>query len=192
MPPATPTKAPKKIVQGTEVAWLIDLQADGWTPTLYKVIVGFVKDDGSDNIATGVTATDNGDGRFLVTLLTAVTAGMAVGTWKFQTRVELTADATGRTIVNEGRIDVRPDMIASATDNRTHAKKTLDAIEATLVGKASTDQLGYSINGRSLSRMSPTELREWRAAYRAEVAEETAAEEAEQGRKTGSKILARM
>jgi hypothetical protein len=51
-------------------------------------------------------------------------------------------------------------------------RKVLDAIQATIEGRASQDQMSYSIAGRSLSRMSIDDLLTFRNRYRAEYNEE--------------------
>ena len=80
----------------------------------------------------------------------------------------------------------------SGYDNRSHVKKVLDALEATLENKASQDQLSYSIAGRSLSRLSPTELIQWRDRYREEYNREVQAERIAQGLGNSNKIRVRM
>ena len=70
---------------------------------------------------------------------------------------------------------------ASNADRRSHVKKVLDALEALLEGKASQDQLSYSIRGRSLSRMTPSELLEWRDKYKSEWAKEQRADRIKAG-----------
>ncbi|MGC0371845.1 MAG: hypothetical protein DGJ47_000546 [Rickettsiaceae bacterium] len=68
-----------------------------------------------------------------------------------------------------GEVIIKPNFVQiESYDGRSHARKVLDALESTLEGKATRDQLSYSIAGRSLSRMSPVELLEWRDKYKAE------------------------
>jgi len=72
-------------------------------------------------------------------------------------------------LVASGQIEVKANLATlEHYDGRSHVKKVLDAIEYTILGKASRDQLSYSIAGRSLSRMNPSELLEWRDKYKAE------------------------
>ena len=64
-----------------------------------------------------------------------------------------------------------PTAVVAGTDNRPHCKKMLDAIEATLEGRASNDQLKYTYNGISIERTDILDLivarkryaREWSA-----------------------------
>lgn len=55
-------------------------------------------------------------------------------------------------------------------DRRTHAEIMLSKIESLLEGRAASDIESYSIKSRSITKMSPKELREWRDYYAAEVA----------------------
>lgn len=62
--------------------------------------------------------------------------------------------------------------VGAARDGRSFWRKIRDALEATLLGKASRDQASLSIAGRSIGRMSPAELNEWLDKARLEVARE--------------------
>ena len=71
---------------------------------------------------------------------------------------------------------VKADLAAISTsqDLRSHARKTLDAIEATIEGRASLDQERYRINNRELYRTPLETLKKLRDQYRAEVSREEA------------------
>lgn len=72
-------------------------------------------------------------------------------------------------LVETGYIEIKPNLAnLDNYDGRSHVKKTLDALESVLEGKATRDQLSYSIAGRSISRMNPSEILQWRDKYRAE------------------------
>lgn len=77
---------------------------------------------------------------------------------------------------------------AEAHDGRSFWRKIRDALQATLLGKASRDQLSLSISGRSISRMSPSELNEWLDRAQAEVAKEERAAAIADG-KTSSGVV---
>ena len=113
-----------------------------------------------------ITADPSGDDH-LVTIAAATSADYAVGRHSYQARIEKDTEVY---TVGTGIIEVLANLSADASgaDYRSHAKKTLDALEATILGKASSDQLSYSIAGRSLSKFSPEELISWRNTYRAE------------------------
>lgn len=83
--------------------------------------------------------------------------------------------------VESGLIVVAPD--AAAQDTRSHAVKTLEAIESLIEGRATKDVNSYTIAGRSLTRMSADELVKWRSYYRNEVAMERRAGRPNGGRR---------
>ena len=67
----------------------------------------------------------------------------------------------------------------------------IDKIESVLQGKADADVASYSINGRSLTKMSFEDLNSARDYYRKEYAKELQKERARQGDNTGATILVR-
>lgn len=95
-------------------------------------------------------------------------------------------------IIAEGQILAKPNLaLLEEYDGRSHAQKILEALEDTLLGKASRDQMGYSIAGRSISRLAPAELLKWRDLYKAEYARELKQERLKQGLGVNSNIKVR-
>ena len=79
--------------------------------------------------------------------------------------------------VASGTIDILPNLATATTfDFRSHARTMLDAIEAAFEGKASSTQLSYSINGRTVEHLTPEQLITWRSFYKMEVTKEAQAE----------------
>jgi hypothetical protein len=74
---------------------------------------------------------------------------------------------TTRILLKNGELCVSANLLneGAGFDGRTDAEKGLDAVEACLVGKASKDQLSYSIKGRTLTRYSVDELLKLRAHF---------------------------
>ena len=156
-----PEKEPFSFIAGDTVKWTKTLDdylaSDSWVLTYYLVMDGDQKT---------IVATTSGDDH-LITITAADSANYTPGIYHYQARVTKGSEAY---TVAEGAIEVKPNFEAqtSGYDNRSHVKKTVDALEAVILGKASKDQLSYSIAGRSISRLSPGELIEWRDTYRAE------------------------
>lgn len=126
------------------------------------------------------TASDDGiDHAFSIDA--ATTAGKEPGRYKWSIRV---SDGTSVYTVETGWAEVIADPAAAGThDPRSDARKLLDALNATLLGRATSDQLAMSINGRSLSRTPLPELRQWRDQLKQEVkTEEQGGEKAGRGR----------
>ncbi|MFY9589547.1 hypothetical protein [Rickettsia endosymbiont of Halotydeus destructor] len=85
-------------------------------------------------------------------------------------------------IIENGELTIKPNLaLLDSYDGRSHVKQVLDALQATILGKASRDQLSYSISGRSLSRLSPAELLKWRDVYKSEYARNLQEEQLNKG-----------
>ena len=67
------------------------------------------------------------------------------------------------------------DQLVELSERLHHAQLMLDKIESLLLGKADDDVASYTIKSRSINKMSPEELRQWREYYRREVANVSAA-----------------
>lgn len=74
-----------------------------------------------------------------------------------------------RHTVGTGEVTVLPDFTKGPRDQRHHVEKVLAAIEATLEGKASSDQENVQIGNRAIKRFSPEQLLMWRDRYKAEL-----------------------
>lgn len=74
---------------------------------------------------------------------------------------------TTKILLDCGELEVIPNLLneEAGYDGRTDAEKGLDAVNACLLGKASKDQLSYTIKGRSLTRYSVDELKKLRAHF---------------------------
>lgn len=161
-----------------------DIKAsDGWT--LKFSAVGKL---GQFSI-TAAADDDNADD-FKFTAAAATTVGYVVGDYLWQ--ITATKTATRYTLA-DGWVSVLDDIAArsAAYDNRTHAKKVLDAIEAVLENRATLDQMAYQIAGRSLSRTPLPDLIKLRALYKDEYEGEQAAAKIAAGLGSGRKIMTR-
>lgn len=116
-----------------------------------------------------IDITSTADATALLFAATAViTTTWTAGEYSYQ--LSLT-DGSEVTTVEVGRTEIFKDLslITTAQDARTHAKKVLEAIEAVLENRASTDQMSYQINNRQLSRMPIKDLLLMRDRYALEV-----------------------
>lgn len=82
--------------------------------------------------------------------------------------------------------------IFSPASNASHVKKVLDAIEATIEGSASSDQLRVKINNRELEKMSLLDLYRFRQMYKAEYAQELRANGLATGLQSGNQVRVRL
>lgn len=164
----TPTTEPTEIRAGDLWEWrredlTSDYPASSWTLT-YRF----------KNAAGGfeVVATADGD-HFAASVAAATSAAIASGVYAWQARVVSGLESY---TIDTGETEVLPNLFAgtasAASDQRTHARRTLEAIEAVIEGRATTDQQQYSIAGRSLTRIPIAELLAFRDRYRMAVARE--------------------
>lgn len=96
---------------------------------------------------------------------TATTAGWVAGDYQW---AAFAVSGSERFTVGTGRIAIRPNVLTTAADERSHVEKVLTALEALLEGRAGRDHMEVTINGRSITRMPIEDLIKWRDKYRAE------------------------
>jgi len=175
MTASIPSKEPAVFTAGDTIKWTKSLSdylpADSWVLTYALVMSGKL---------INLTAADNGDGSHLVTITAATSAGYTAGIYHWQAYVTKSGE---RYKVGHGRLEVKPDFAAQTNgyDNTSHVKKVLDALEATILGKSSKDQMSYTINGTTVARMTPEELIKWQNHYRIMYKQELQAESLDNG-----------
>ena len=109
--------------------------------------------------STTYTATDN--------VFTIDTTGFAIGDYYLQYMLDDAVVATDRITLHQNLLTASEDY-----DPRSEAEKILDAIEAMLAGRATTQQRQISIDGQSIQYSSFSELIEWKNYFVRKVAEE--------------------
>lgn len=80
---------------------------------------------------------------------------------------------------------------AAITDTRSQARRTLEAIEATLEGRSTSATAEYEIAGRKMKFIPVTDLLVLRDRYRVDVAREDAATRAAAGLSNPGRIYVR-
>lgn len=183
-----PEGEPDEIVVGDFIQWKrSDLVGDYPLATHSAEYVARITGGGSSEIKIAATETD---GTYLFTADSATTGGFTAGFYHYQ--LEITKTATGdRVVVDRGTFTAVVDLDVNNADPRTHAEIMITKIESVLQGKADSDVSSYSINGRSLTKMSFTELVEARDYYRREFAKEKAKDRAKHNKPTGQTIKVR-
>jgi len=142
---------------------------------------------------TASADTDNADD-FKFTAAAAVTAAYVAGDYQWQlTATRTIAEISTRYTIAEGWVTLLDNIAGRSAlyDNRSHAKKVLDAIEAVIEGRASQDQMSYQIAGRQLSRTPITDLMKLRSLYKDEYDGEVATARIQAGLASKRKILTR-
>lgn len=161
-----------------------DIKAsDGWA--LKYVAVGRL-----GAITINATADDENADDFKFSATATATGAYVAGDYQWQI---VATKTTTRYTIATGIVTVT-DNIAGRTaayDNRSHAKKVLDAIEAVIEGRASASDQSYTIAGRSITRIPLQELMRLRAQYKAEYDAEVATENIKMGLASKNKIYTR-
>lgn len=149
------TRPPREIAARETSSWTLDLPnnrpADGWAVSYF--FRGPVEVD-------------------LVGVVDGVEFDFAIATGTFDTpgRYDWTAVATkigSRVRLATGRIEILADaeQTTGVGDVTTHSERMLAALEAALEGTASKAHRSYTIDGRSIERMTLEELRTNRDLY---------------------------
>lgn len=135
--------------------------SDGWT--LSAAIRG--------SMVIDIVATDV-DGKHRFAVGADDTAEWTPGRYSYSIRAAKVSEGVFE--VETGAIEILPnlDTATAGYDGRTHAERTLEAIEAVIEQRASLDQERYRINNRELYRTPIADLLKLRDTYRAEVQQE--------------------
>jgi len=177
-----PTREPTTLRAGDTWTWtrtLADYPADTWTLS-YTLF----------NAAAAITLTATADGTdHLINIAPATTAAYAAGRYDWVARV---TDGTDVYTIAKGAIQVQA-ALGSALDERSHARKMLDAIEATLEGRATQEQLDIvQVRvGDLTTQHGQGELIKLRNTYRHEVAMEDQAARLARGERSGRMVQVR-
>lgn len=169
-------REPESFTAGDTLSWLRSLAdypaSAGWT-LAYRLINAAGKID----IGSAASGDDH-----LVSVDAATTAGYAAGTYTWQAFV---TKATERHTVGNGTIVIAPNLAAMSAgyDNRTPARKALDALNAGLQTFGSNAHVqSYSIEGREMRYRTFAEFMAARDRLSLEVSREEAADLAAAGR----------
>ena len=165
-----PETEPLEFYSGETVKWkrtdLSDYQAPTWT--LYYTL---------QKTGTRIQFNSSQDGStasHLISLTPATTAGYTAGLYHWVVEAR---DGTDVYVVDEGYLEIKTDFAeqSSGYDDRSVAKKMVDAYESLFsnqITNSTLEQLSYSIAGRSISKMSASEIRteylRWKRLYQQE------------------------
>jgi len=182
-----PTSVPTEFYVGDFVQFKITTLGSDYPNTDYTArLVSRIATGASSEFTVTATASDSD---YLFTILSATTAGFTPDHYHWQIEIERNSD-NERIIVDRGHWDISTDYDENV-DPRSFNEIMLQKLESLLNNKADSDVSSYSIAGRSLNKLSPAELLEWRDYFKREVASEKRAEAIKHGRRSKSTILAR-
>lgn len=143
-----------------------------------------------DDTDTNITIVKSGY-KFTITVPASVTANYVAGDYKYAIYVYT---STLRYQVETGTVTITPNLFAQTAtyDSRSHVKIVLDAIEAVIEGRATVDQMSYTIAGRSLSKTPIKDLLHLRDRYKAEYKREQDAEKIAMGEPIGGQVRVKL
>ena len=177
---------PSKIFAGDKLEFT---ESDGDYKASNGWAMKYVLINASNKITDLVSVASGDDHLFSITSL--ISAAWVKGTYQWERYAEKSGTIEK---LNRGTVVIEPDIIALATyDFRTHARKTLEALEAAIEGRADKAQLSIQMSVRGSSRglqyLSHDELIRARNYYKILVQQEEQQELIEQGKAPGNKIL---
>ena len=179
---------PETIVIGDYLLWKrTDLVDDYPLATHSLEYVARITGGGSTEIKV---AAQELNGTYVFEVDSVTSATFVAGFYHWQLEVTETA-SSNRVVIERGTFTAVEDLDVNGADPRTHAEIMIGKIESILQGKADADVSSYSINGRSLTKMSFQDLIDARDFYRKEYAKERQKERALAGENTGATILVR-
>lgn len=183
-----PTTEPHEFIIGDFVQWKReDIVGDYPVATHSATFVARLASGGNDEWQVAATEAST---YYLFTIDSATSSAFNQGHYHWQ--LEITQTSSGnRIVVDRGTLDIHYDLDVNNVDPRSHAQIMVDKIESILEGKADADVASYSINGRSLTKMSFDDLIRARDFYRKEYKKELQVELAKNGEKTGATIQVR-
>ena len=184
-----PEREPLTVTVGDFIQWKrSDLVEDYPTAQYSASYVARITGGGSNEIQ--ITGTESNPSFYLFTATSAQSADFVPGYYHWQ--LEVTQTSTGnRIVVDTGTFTALPDLDVNNSDPRSHAEIMLDKIEGLLQGRADSDVSSYSIQGRSLAKMSIADLIEWRNYYRREVNKEKRDSDIRNGRQSSTTVKVR-
>lgn len=183
-----PEGEPLVVTVGDFIQWkrsdlVSDYPPDSYTATYVARITG----GGSNEIQ--LVGTDQTT-HYLFTANSVTSADFVPGYYHWQLEIVRNSDSE-RLVVDTGTFTVAVDLDVNASDPRTHAEIMVDKIESILQGRADSDVANYSIKDRSLTKLSISELLQWRDYYKLELRKEKNAQLIAKGESTGATVKVR-
>lgn len=182
MAPPIPSVEPTSVIAGDTVKWTKSLPdypaSDGWS-----LAYTFINAAGKFPVAASADGDD-----FTVSVPPVTTTDWIPGDYDWRAQVSKAGEVY---TVATGRTTVKPSFSAATLDGRSSARKMLDAIEAVLENRASSEVAEYQINGRQLKYTSIPDLLKLRDRLRAEVRREENALRSAQGLPPSTRVFVR-
>jgi hypothetical protein len=183
-----PEGYPSSIVAGDFVQFKrTDLVAN-YDPNLYTMeFLGRIAGGGNEIKIIATNATTH----FLFQAASAITETWNPGEYHWQLDVIRNSDSERYTLERGHDLTIVADLDLNMSDPRTHEEITLEKIRSLIQGKADADVSSYSIAGRSLTKMTFSELTEAENYFAKKVKAQQAKLDGQSNRDTGATIQVR-
>lgn len=183
-----PEGEPTIVTVGDFIQWKRSDLVDDYPPSLYTATyIARITGGGANEIT--LQGTDETT-HYLFSVSSAVSADFVPGYYHWQLEIVRNSDSE-RIVVDTGTFTANVDLDVNASDPRTHAEIMVDKIESILTGRADSDVANYSIKDRSLTKLSISELLQWRDYYKLELRKEKTAQLIAKGETTGVTVKVR-
>jgi|MDTB01.3.fsa_nt_gb hypothetical protein len=181
-----PTSEPDILFLGDQWNWTRHDLATDYPVASYSLTYNarLLNEQGTTSFA--ITASEI-NSSYVISVSSSTTLSYTAGDYSWSAFITKTSDSN-RISVDEGFFTVKKDKATDSGDYRSHSRIVLQALEDTIQNKANIDQMSMTIAGRSLSRMSAQEIRDWRSHYKSLVLAEEKRARIERGRASGSTI----
>ena len=180
-----PTEVPDELQLGDFWAWKKDNLASDYPTADYSLSYEFNLIDGATASNFTLTATESND-EYIIS--TSDTGSYTKGEYNWVSYITRTSDSA-RVKIAEGYIEIQDNYATTSASVRSHAKIVLDAVKAVIENRATMDQSSMSIAGRSLSRMSISELYELKDRAQRDYNAEVKKAAIKNGKSSGTTIL---
>lgn len=183
-----PEGEPTIVTVGDFIQWKrSDLVSDYPPASFTATYIARITGGGANEIQfTGTDQTTH----YLFTVPSADSADFVPGYYHWQLEIVRNSDSE-RIVVDTGTFTAAVDLDVNQSDPRTHAEIMVDKIESILQGRADSDVANYSIKDRSLTKLSISELLQWRDYYKIELRKEKNAQLIAKGESTGATVKVR-
>ena len=183
-----PTPEPELLVIGDRWVWKrTDIGTD-YAPSSYALSYN-ARLLGTGSTTFSITASESGTD-YIVEVASSTTSSRTVGVYAWNMYITRSSDSE-RIALDSGKFELKDNLATSSADQRTHAAKMVDYLEATQESLAQKLTSSYSITDRSNTLRSMDEVSAQLNYYRAVYNRESMKDRAKSGRRTGQNILVR-
>ena len=183
-----PTTEPELLVVGDRWVWKRTDIGSTYAPSSYALTYN-ARLLGTGSTTFSITASESGTD-YIIEVASSTTSSRSVGVYAWNMYITRSSDSE-RIALDSGKFDVRDNLATSSADQRTHAAKMVDYLEATQESLGQKLTTSYSISDRSNTLRSMEEVSVQLKYYRSVYNREVMTDRAKSGRRTGQNILVR-